>query len=910
MTNVTTTPTYTRYHWAKSDRQEPSRIHLLEHHLADVGACLETLLKQPIIRKRLARSGGLDDLDAATAARLAVFAALHDIGKANVGFQTQVWQPEDLLPGQRRPYRAGHTLELAPVLGNDDDTATSEWFFPALGFWQGVLQWDNGILEWDDRDGLTACNLFVATLSHHGLPLPLEGGKQRNTALWRRYGDLNPQDCVERIGRLVRQWFPAAFTQGGTPLPAASPFQHHFLGLCILADWIGSNEQFFPFNDQPDDNYIETARERAKQAIAYIGLDLNQQRAAFAARSLPSDFPDLFPHLKAPGPNAIQQQAVLDTPLDEPIVIIESETGSGKTEAALWRFARMYQQGLVDGLYFALPTRAAARQIHQRVKDFVLRMFPEDSRPAVILAVPGYLREEDLANYPLQDYKPWWENHTGERPWAAENAKRFLSAQIAVGTVDQAMLGALQVKHAHLRAACLSRNLLVIDEVHASDYYMSAIIQGLLEAHTDAGGYALLMSATLGSVARRRWLSRSRRSDGDNLPLKDAIAAPYPAVSTSPINAAPGDPEQIVAAGRNDQQKTVAMEALPVMPDFTLVAERALTAARAGAKVLVIRNTVDYAVQTRQALGEAAAPGDTGLLFAVNGVNTLHHSRFAAPDRRLLDEAVEHRLGKDRPTGGCIIIGTQTLEQSLDIDADLLITDLCPVDVLLQRIGRLHRHRRPDRPAGYATPACIVLTPAGDDLSPLLKSGQNANGLGPHGFVYQDLRIIEATRRLVLESSESGAPWRIPEMNRELVERATHPEVLEAIAKELGDAWKVHAHIILGGKLADEGNARDKIIRRDRSFYEDNGKVIFPAGIEGEVRTRLGEDRVEVQFEPAPDSLFDRTHRIDRIDLPLRWLRGVTVPEEPVMPETTGNGFNFQIADRKFRYDRLGLRRV
>ena len=150
------------------------------------------------------------------------------------------------------------------------------------------------------------------------------------------------------------------------------------------------------------------------------------------------------------------------------------------------------------------------------------------------------------------------------------------------------------------------------------------------------------------------------------------------------------------------------------MHDLDAAAERALRAARAGAKVLVVRNTVNHAVATQQALEKLALNGsDLGLLFACQGLPTLHHGRFAADDRRLLDRAVEERLRKDRASGGLIVVGTQTLEQSLDIDADLLITDLCPVDVLLQRIGRLHRHQRHDRPAGYDTPNCVVLTPGG-----------------------------------------------------------------------------------------------------------------------------------------------------------------------------------------------------
>ena len=131
------------------------------------------------------------------------------------------------------------------------------------------------------------------------------------------------------------------------------------------------------------------------------------------------------------------------------------------------------------------------------------------------------------------------------------------------------------------------------------------------------------------------------------------------------------------------------MTAQPWMPDLRSVAAQALEAARAGAKVLVVRNTVRYAITTQQELEEIASVAERALLFSYEATLTLYHGRFAPADRRLLDHEVERRLGRDRPPGGMVVVGTQTLEQSLDIDADQLITDLCPVDVLLQRIGRL-----------------------------------------------------------------------------------------------------------------------------------------------------------------------------------------------------------------------------
>ena len=854
--------------WGKADRQDPSRVHLLEHHLADVGACFEALLEQPNIRRRLARTAGSDEIDDVTAARLCVFAALHDIGKVNLGFQARIWGAADLPPGQRKPRFAGHTLDLTPVL-RDEDSETAGWFFDALGWWDDLL-------TWDDRDGETVCGLFVATLSHHGRPLQLHGTRQRNPGIWRPLGDLNPPEHTRRIGQLVREWFPDAFATGGEPLPSAPEFQHHFLGLCNLADWIGSNELWFRYVDQPQDAYIDIARERAQRAIAAIGLNIDAQRKAFAA--VP-DFTGLFPHVS--DANAIQRSAH-DAPLAEPLVIIESETGSGKTEAALWRFAEMYAAGLVDGLYFALPTRAAARQIFERVNRFVSRLFPPGAAPEPALAVPGYLQAGEVTGKQLHDYEVWWDDHAADgQRWAAESPKRYLAAQIAVGTVDQALLGALKVKNAHMRTACLARNLLVVDEVHASDSYMTEILAALLDAHRKAGGYALLMSATLGSVARQRWLGES-----DAIGLADAIEVHYPAVSTG---------HAVADAGENDRAKTVAISSRPIMHEPDAVAQLALEAARAGAKVLLVRNTVNYAVNTWQAVAERA--GDTTPTL-------LHHGRYAAGDRRLLDGQVEALLGKDnRPDGGCVVVGTQTLEQSLDIDADLLITDLCPADVLLQRIGRLHRHMRHGRPNGYDAPVCIVLTPPEDDLSPLLESGQDANGLGPHGYVYEDLRILQATLGLIGEYPQ----WRIPEMNRLLVERATHPNALADI-EAMGDEWKEHGIKVKGGEIGDWQTARNAIIRRDKSFFEDNRDVLFPTDDE-RIRTRLGDDRVDIAFAPQPGSPFDGSP-IERIAMTVRWLFGVEIPESVAPEAMDGGGFEFAVGSQRFRYDGLGLRRV
>ena len=427
------------------------------------------------------------------------------------------------------------------------------------------------MLGWGET-GEAVCGLLLAALSHHGSPIQLDD-LNSNPIIWRSYGVLVPEEKVRHIAALARQWFPRAFDPTIHPLPSKPAFQHMFLGLCILADWIGSNDRdgWFPYVGVPDDHYIGKAREKAEKAVREgVKLNISEQREAVASTS-ERTFSDLFGF----APNAIQT-AAQDTPLNEPLVIIESETGSGKTEAALWRFARMYRDGLVDGLYFALPTRSAAVQLHGRVEKFASKFFPEGHAPKVVLAVPGYGPDDDAEAIAMHLYDSHAAGHGDEeksdKPWASENSKRYLAAQIAVGTVDQAMMGALKVKHAHLRAACLARNLLVVDEVHASDAYMRRILKELLNAHLDAGGYALLMSATLGSVARTQWLADRRRNIHATLPpLEDAKHAHYPAITTKSAGDAhkPGRRERS-PQNRRHVRRTPHAETTPPLPNACL----------------------------------------------------------------------------------------------------------------------------------------------------------------------------------------------------------------------------------------------------------------------------------------------------------------------------------------------------
>ncbi len=488
-----------------------------------------------------------------------------------------------------------------------------------------------------------------------------------------------------------------------------------------------------------------------------------------------------------------------------------------------------------------------------------------------------------------------WEDSPDEATrlsrWSAESARKFLTSTAAVGTVDQALLAGLKVKWAHFRAASLARSLLVVDEVHASDPYMTELLRTVLWGHLNLGGHALLMSATLGSAARTKLAASGRSS----LPSPaEAETVPYPAITLADEL---GTVETRQITGSTSPRR-ISMKPEPILGDPSEIAAHAIQAARHGAKVLIVRNTVTTAQDVFQALLDQ---GGESLALKIADNPTLHHSRFAAEDRKLLDDAVECVLGKTRFAGSVIVVGTQTLEQSLDIDADLLISDICPVDVLLQRIGRLHRHPRTDRPQRFGAPICVVAIPE-DGLETGLDGTLLRHGLGvsDRGGVYRSLLVLEATRRLIGEHPI----WTIPKMNRMLVERATHPDLLRELAEELRGRWLSHEQKTFGFSAAEAKLASSHALTREEEFNE---RLVF-SDIDEQVRTRLGEDGPRIVLaDPVPGPFGND---VQTFALPSHLFRaGLPTEEEidAVRTEPRNDELILLVGEHRLIYDRTGI---
>ena len=889
--------------WGKLDRTEPDRRRAarlsLVGHCVDVAAVTRALLDLPTWRQRLQRLAGRaftsTDLD-----RMTVLAFLHDAGKAGAGFYSKGLGDAEQAAWLRRIHhdtaQLGHTRVVAPLLRLD---ASCRDHYEALGIEE--------LQDWAGPDPLgqeAIMDLWLAAVSHHGEPISYvsltDGRAPLGHGTWTvPIAGYDPLIGLRELRDTAHALWPQAYADT-QPMPEPSqPLIHAFAGLVSLSDWIGSNTEHFPFDlGAQDRERWPCSLAAAQQALRAMRIDLEVTRLDLRSRSTTFHGTFGFEPTRA-------QTAAAEAPMPSPVVL-EAETGSGKTEAALWRFKHLFERGEVDALCFLLPTRVAATGISQRLQHFVERLFPDPAlRPNTVMAVPGYLRANGKDGQWLAPFTVHWPDQEAGDPlfWAAENSKRYFAAAAAAATIDQFLLSTLQTRHAHLRATVLLRSLVVVDEVHASDAYMRTLLLSALRRHLAAGGHALLLSATLTSDLRQQLLDAAPRPKPRGFSQPRPPASP-PLPDDYPRVSAPGYDQTF---GPIDKHKRIRRELQPWMRDADQVARCAAQAVQAGARVLVLRNTVRQAVSTQQAL-EALLGLDHPALFRCQGAVALHHGRYAFADRQLLDREVGRHFGKEaaQSRAAVVLCATQTVEISVDCDADFMITDLAPMDVLLQRLGRLHRHaqRLWFRPTAFAEPHCVVLVPPEDDLSPLLQRG-GARGLGLGArSAYPDLLCLQATLQ-ALRDEVAFPHLDIPTNNRELVERTCGRAALRALADARGAPWTTHADQLYGKGVAQRMLADSACID-----WQEPWHAAVATELAADVKTRLGLDGIDLELPAGQHSPFGQD--VDKLTVPAWMLpqaadvEAATVPVVQALQGFEG-GFGFCVRGQPFRYDRHGL---
>lgn len=728
-------------YWGKRTRGEDGRWHHLCHHGLDVAAVVEALLRENATwRTRLfALSPYPPEL---TEALLLFLAACHDLGKFADAFQfclpeETVWNPPLGRDWRHHP-RAHHT-----TLG--------------LDIWYEIEP--HGFLPLPDEYVLEP--LLTAALAHHGEPC---GAAEQRL---RQFQDARAvkADIREYLTECAKFFGLAEFPEADEQ--ALNRFSFVAAGLFILADWIASNGRWFAMDDdwRGAAPYFPKAQECAKRALEELAF-LKDVAAGEA-----SGFHELLPHLAGCAPNAMQQ-AVLDLPppAGPELLILEDLTGGGKTEAALLAAHRFLRHHQGSTLYIGLPTMATANAMYERLAASHQALFTDTV--SLMLAHGGRALNRDFRDSILPDAGDCQEAGGAVcAQWLADNRKKALLAPCGVGTIDQALLAILKTRHQALRIFGLCRSVFVGDEVHAFDAYTGTLLKTLLTFHAAMGGSAVLLSATLPQRLRQDFVDAwraGRARYGASQVAATLQSAAFPLLTRVTDDrleeqAVPGPPAE---TRKEDVQVRLVHEEAAMYKAL-------VEAAKAGACACWIRNTVgDVREAWRTLTEEYGVPPDKVLVF---------HARFTGLDRRNIEREVLRHFDKrstPKQRAGWIVLASQVVEQSLDLDFDLLLTDLAPMDLLIQRAGRCHRHSGRQRPEAYAHPLMQVLSPppaddAGADwYAKMFKRGQ---------YVYPRHALLWRTARLL----EREGCLRLPQRARFLIEWADGngdllaPETLE-----------------------------------------------------------------------------------------------------------------------------------
>jgi len=458
-------------------------------------------------------------------------------------------------------------------------------------------------------------------------------------------------------------------------------------GFTIICDWLGSNSDFFsPQAGTPISDYIAVSERQAWQAVKAAGFA--QKIFSTAATT----FSELFPKKSPPRP---LQSAIDKIPLEvlsRPcLAVIEAPTGEGKTEAALALAHRIAQASRTDEFYYALPTTATSNQMFGRLQTYLAENLNLGTQVKLVHG-QAFLYEDDLRIQPLTNGD---DEFNISLEWFAPK-KRSLLAPFGVGTIDQAELATLNVKHVPLRIMGLAGKVLIVDEVHAYDIYMTTIVEQLLRWLSAMGTSVILLSATLPKERREKLVNAFCGNDVAEPEQGNAYPSLWVVNKTGAYHDAP-------SAQQPNRQITFNPNVLHF--DDEHVDEKArwlLNAVADGGCACWMVNTVARAQKLFQAV-KTLATDDIDC--------TILHAQFPLDVRQQLEQGITKKYGPgdaNRPERG-IVIGTQVLEQSLDLDFDVMVSDLAPVDLLLQRAGRLHRHNRA-RPAHHTEPRLWINT--------------------------------------------------------------------------------------------------------------------------------------------------------------------------------------------------------
>lgn len=779
--------------WGKAQPQDDRSVawHPLVWHCLDVAAVAEVLLdRDDAVALDLASRSGATVAEAKRF--LICLTALHDIGKFSLGFQAKV---RDCFPSSVLD------IPATPKIGDH----------PAIG--QHMLGEPEFAPLWDrlaPRFGETARTILASAVAgHHGRPasparwVPDEIGQKAIAAALAFFAEV--------INLLAGGGFPGQLDE-----KAVRRYSWRLAGFVNLADWIGSNQRVFGY-ELPDiamaDYWRTISQPRAQRAVAEAGLKHNAISAA-------SGFKALTGRSEAPSPLQAFCETIEGLGDGPSFFLIEDMTGAGKTEAALILAHRLMQAGRGSGIFIALPTQATANAMYSRLGGVYRRLFDDAAQPSLALSHGAAKLHDGFQDSILDvgDAKAAYARAGDDdvtasaacAAWIGTDRRRSVFADVGVGTIDQAFLSVLPVKFAALRMLGLSSKILILDEIHAYGAYEAEELRRLVEFHAARGGSIIALSATLPQTVKGRLVEAWRnglRAKGEAVSwLPD-----YPMIAridgAGCVGQCPVDP-------RSGLARTVRVERLD---DADAALAAIAEAVALGASVAWIRNTVDDVLAGAAALEERGIPA------------TIFHARFAMCDRQRIEAEVIAALGPPPTSGerrGRVVVASQVIEQSIDVDFDLMISDLAPVDLLIQRAGRLWRHARDNRP--LPEPHLLVVSPDPDGQ---IEADWLSRSLRGTSYVYGNHALMWQTAKVLFAAGAIVSPSGI----RPLVEAVYAADALERAPKTL-ERSRFDAE---GQASADRAYAGMNLLRvgDGYSFREEWSPEIHTPTRTGEERT-------------------------------------------------------------------------
>lgn len=592
-----------------------------------------------------------------------LLAAVHDIGKMTPAFQQKIYNALGLpVPWKNSYISEGHAVDSMKILYNFFNTKYSE---------------------------KVSRNLAEIAGAHHGI-------------LYSIYGHIKGSDiggnnwlnqCNDELSDIINKFNLSDITISNNI--DKNYYKKLILGSVILSDWISSSI-LVSYNDNYSDKELD---DLAYKAISDAGLI--PQKINFGL-----NFSNIFGF----SPNSLQNVMLNNVTDKGGIYIVESSMGSGKTEAALGLAYSLLEQHKADGIYFALPTQLTSEKIYERLENFLDKVLENNDKSMLI-------HGNSFLHWNLKSHNSDENNKNIKHDSWFQNKKRALLASFSAGTIDQALLSVINVKHNALRTFALAGKVIIIDEIHSYDTYTSNLIKTLIDELRNCGCTIILLSATL---------TKKACCDFAQIDENKLTDMSYPRVIINNKN------KLKVIPVENEQTSTVKLRHLKKEDD---VLKEAVERAKKGEQVLWIENTVANVQRIYNQFFPHSFNFELGII----------HSNFPRMIRNEQESKWVNYLGKnsgdERYKCGRILVASQVLEQSVDVDADLLVTRIAPSDYIFQRLGRLWRHSRTNRPKTADRQAIILYD---DDICNPKKLNKNPLATLPYNayILYRSAEVL------------------------------------------------------------------------------------------------------------------------------------------------------------------------